>query len=273
MLFDRYINQLFSTALPQASSATSLTQYPATAEPPHPDTHLSAEHYAFLSQYLNPVYLHLRTIKTLMSRFLAESSLELHNFLSSALIQELAPGLLEADAADGLDGASRDGCLPPHGSGISSSWTVRGPPHKWRYCKLRDQVLESNDETISPADKILRQLQDDLFPSTAFRAWLSALTRLIVMSYSVEARRFRPGLDYTLATSNNDDTRLDVVLGLTPQLVTEKSKRGKGKAKQVEEEPCGWKTGEWGGWEVRMLHWLTFFFFLTRLKVLHGTSR
>jgi hypothetical protein len=38
----------------------------------------------------------------------------------------------------------------------------------------------------------------------------------MLMKYAVEARRFRPGLNYTLATSEEKDSRLDVVLGLTP---------------------------------------------------------
>ncbi|KAG6330350.1 hypothetical protein ID866_8737, partial [Astraeus odoratus] len=197
------------------SSSTIFTQYPDTSKTLHPDTPLSSEHIAFLTRFLNPVYLQLRTMKTLLARFAVESSLELHHFLSDALASELESGLLQADVADGLDGATRNGCIPPH----------------------------------TAADRILRQLQDDLFPSEAFGAWLSALTKLIVLSYAVEARRFRPGLDYTLATSEDDDARLDVVLGLTPQMKKEKNKKGKSKATQEDEEPFGWQTGEWGGWE------------------------
>lgn len=62
------------------------------------------------------------------------------------------------------------------------------------------------------------------------------------MRYAVEARRFRPGLDYTLATAEVSDARLDVVLGLTPEV--EVSGKGKSKAE------ANWESGEWGGWEV-----------------------
>ncbi|KAI6100257.1 nuclear protein [Pisolithus sp. B1] len=236
------------------SSSTIFTQYPDTSETPHPDSPLSPEHTAFLLKFLNPVYLQLRTMKTLMARFMAESSLELHHFLSDAFISALEPSLLEADAADGLDRVTRDGCVPPHSAGTSGSWDIQGPPHKWRYCILRNNEELDLSETalVSAESVLLRRLQDDLFPSTAFRAWLSALTRLIVMSYSVEARRFRPGLDYTLATSEATDARLDVVLGLTPQVKNEQSRKGKGKAKPEDEEPFGWQTGEWGGWECYM---------------------
>jgi hypothetical protein len=88
--------------------------------------------------------------------------------------------------------------------------------------------------------EILRDLQEELFPSVAFRAWLAAISRLVPMRHAAKARRFRPGLDYTLATSEENEARLDVVLDLTP----------------VPEEPAdsaensGWQSGEWGGWDV-----------------------
>ena len=230
----------------QTSSSTLFTPYPETYETPHPDAPLSQEHIAFLARFLNPVYLQLRTMKTLMARFIVESSLEFHHFLSDTLAEQLEPGLLEADAADGLN-TSRNGRVPPHSAGVAGSWAAKGPPHKWRYCTLKDQ---DSDSPNTAAERILRQLQDELFPSVAFKAWLGAITRLFVLGYSVEARRFRPGLDYTLATSEPDDARLDVVLGLTPQVTNEKNQKGKGKAKERDEIPPGWKTGEWGGWEV-----------------------
>ncbi|KAI6024447.1 nuclear protein [Pisolithus marmoratus] len=216
------------------SSSTIFTQYPETSETPYPDSPLSPEHTAFLLHFLNPVYLQLRTMKALVARFVAESSLELHHFLSDALISELEPSLLEADAADGLDGVTRNGHVLPHSAGASGSWNIQGPPHKWRYC-----ILRNAQESDSSAERILRKLQDVLFPSMAFRAWLSALTRLIIMSYSVEG-------------SKATDARLDVVLGLTPQVKNEQSKKGKGRAKPEDEEPFGWQTGEWGGWECYM---------------------
>ena len=116
------------------------------------------------------------------------------------------------------------------------------------------------------AEGILRELQDTFFPSAAFCAWLTIVTKLIPLSCAVEARRFRPGLDYTLATSDEGESRLDVVLGLTPQVqpkMTEFENRirlGKAKAKATssdnededEDQPTGWQAGEWGGWEVRL---------------------
>lgn len=88
---------------------------------------------------------------------------------------------------------------------------------------------------------MLRSLQDELLPSEAFRAWLVIVAGLMPLGWLAEARRFRPGLDYTLATSEEKEARLDVVLGLTPEVRPQKDGSN---------EPRGWQAAEWGGWEV-----------------------
>lgn len=149
--------------------------------------------------------------------------------------------------ADGL-GPDRETPIPPHSAGAGGAWALRGPPHKWRYSVLKSQEQNENTETTSSfpvsahpsPDTILRSLQENLFPSTAFRAWLANVSQLLPLRFSAEARRFRPGLDYTLATSEEKEARLDVVLGLTPQAG----------GIDADAESVGWETGEWGGWEV-----------------------
>lgn len=240
--------------LQQASTSTSFQPY--TEEPPLPDSGLTPTDISFLSEFLNPVYLQPRTLKALATRFVQESSLELHDFLSSPIASALQPGLRSLDAAHGL-GPNRPHPIPPHtaGTGGSTGWQLKGPPHKWRY-----GILEPTNraEAVFPLaaqepEKIIRSLQDQLFGSEPFRRWLAMVSRLSPMRYAVEARRFMPGLGYTLATSEEKEARLDVVLGLTPQVqeVDEKKESGMGKKRKAEEEPArGWQTGEWGGWEV-----------------------
>ncbi|KAH7923673.1 hypothetical protein BV22DRAFT_1036091 [Leucogyrophana mollusca] len=230
------------------SSSTIFTRYPESSELPHPDSPLSPEHSAFLLQFLNPVYLQPRTMKTLAVRFVEESSLELHGFLSSSIAGKLEPAFRQLDSVDGLDGQSRRGCIVPHTAGTTGSWEARGPPHKWRYCTLRDAA---GQDAQNEAERVIRQLQDQVFPSTAFRAWLSALTQLLPLSYAVEGRRFRPGFDYTLATSEESEARLDVVLGLTPQVQNGQGQAGKARATD-KDDVHGWQAGEWGGWECYM---------------------
>ncbi|KAF8514846.1 nuclear protein [Hysterangium stoloniferum] len=224
------------SSLEQLSTAEPrpLTPYPIDDEPPIPPIITEAQ-ISFLSDYLDQVYLSPKNISMLASRFASECSLELHSFLRMDLATQLEAGLRGLDTKDQL-GTSRKQRIPSHTSGISeSSWYCKGPPHKQRYCIIGEK--ESSDETHI----LLRRLQDELFPSAAFRTWLALLSGVVPMQYAVEARRFRPGLDYTLATAEKGDSRLDVVLGLTPEV--EVKGKGKGKAE------ANWESGEWGGWE------------------------
>jgi hypothetical protein len=238
------------------STSTTFQSYPDTRYPPLPDKPLTDDHISFLSEFLNPVYLQPRTMNALATRFVQESSLELHSFLCTKLAKKLELGLREADASDGL-GRGRNGQIPPHSAGTSPGpWTIKSPPHKWRYCVLKPHIYGPPEEmapnpTQSYSDELMRSLQDELFASNAFRAWLSVVSRLLPLRYAVEGRRFRPGLDYTLATSEEKEARLDVVLGLTPDV---SRRNGKGKTRESNgiDELRGWQTGEWGGWECYM---------------------
>ncbi|KAH9951717.1 nuclear protein [Amylocystis lapponica] len=232
-----------------ASTSTEFQPYPDTSDPPLPTDPLSEADISFLSEFLNPVYLQARTMKALASRFVEESSLELHSFLCAPLADKLEVGLRERDAQDGL-GPVRTTRIPPHAAGGDGVWALKGPPHKWRYCVLRGGAPASAADprwAQASTDEIVRSLQDELFPSAAFRAWLAAVTRLLPLRHAVEARRFRPGLDYTLATSEAGETRLDAVLGLTPKTSTMEA------AEEADDgELRAWQSGEWGGWECYM---------------------
>jgi hypothetical protein len=197
-------------------------------------------------------------MKALSLRFVEESSLELHSFLCDSFASKLQSYLPELDAKEGL-GPSRGGLIPPHHAGTTSgAWTIKGPPHKWRYCVLQSTPLA---EAVTPrtaytsADAILRCLQDELFSSQAFRAWVAIVSNVLPLGYSVEARRFRPGLDYTLATSEEKEARLDLVLGLTPEIEADvEPAPSNSRAKRTmgvthDQHIRGWQSGDWGGWE------------------------
>lgn len=252
---------------------TASMPYPEPFGDNLPMDSLKEDHITFLSAFLNPVYLQPKVLRTLGTRFVEESSLELHNFLSSPLAEKLEAGLRARDVADKLEYESRGGRIPPHNAGVEDpdgEWVVQGPPHKARYCTLnlpstssssssRDATKDALAAIASPdstPSQIIKVLEQTLFPSPAFRAWLYIVAELIAEKYSVKARRFRPGLDYTLATSDDKQSILDVVLGLTPNFEKVKEdKKGKGKAAvqgedEDDDEPEGWERGEWGGWEV-----------------------
>ncbi|KAF9476977.1 hypothetical protein BDN70DRAFT_862390 [Pholiota conissans] len=239
-----------------ASTSTVFKSYPHADDELMllPKMTLSEDHIAFLSEFLNPVYLQPRTMNALATRFVSESSLELHSFLNSQLADALEPRLRDQDTKDGL-GEDRAGLIPAHTCGTAGNWKVKGPPHKWRYCVLKPHEDGAPREAVTPrsassTDSIMRSLQDELFASPAFRAWLAIVSRLMPIRHAVEARRFRPGLDYTLATSEEKEARLDVVLGLTPPARDPEDLEGL--RDQYTVNPRGWQTAEWGGWECYM---------------------
>ncbi|KAH9035296.1 Oxoglutarate and iron-dependent oxygenase degradation C-term-domain-containing protein [Lactarius hengduanensis] len=199
-----------------STSTTEFKSYSGSETPPLPDTPLAEGHLSFLSEFLNPAYLQPRTIKALASRFMGELSLELHDFLSGPIAERLDAGLREMDARDGL-GKDRPAPIPPHTAGRRAG-----------------------------ASRARRTSGDELFPSPAFRAWLAAVSKLLILRYAVEARRFCPGLGYTLATSEEREARLDVVLSLTP---TGEPSEGRGEGKNSQ---SGGRLASGGGWECYM---------------------
>lgn len=177
------------------------------------------------------------------------------------MAEKLKKAFLEADLRDGIADPERRGKVPGHSSGVNDCWELRGPPSRYRYLTLKPQP-ESAVEFVFPRseqtspDQIIRSISEELFKCNAFRAWLMTMTTFLPVGYEVEARRFRPGLDYTLATSDNE-TRLDVVLGLTPPPptldsapATEKKGKGKGKLKNMSTEDQDFWPMEWGGSDV-----------------------
>lgn len=230
---------------------------------------LSEEHISFLSAFIDPIYLRPDVLAQICENFVDESTLDLKNFLCEPLAARLDVAIRERDKSDNLDGTSRSGKIPAHKAGAEgeNAWSIRGPPHKFRYCTLPQAIQKPKSDTDaltilsspkSSVNEVLGVLQNTLLPSLAFRAWLKLAAKVITTSHFVQARRFRPGLDYTLAMSDDEQSILDVVLHLTPEIedtVSEANGKGKGKARDDEsddedEEGSGWAKGEWGGWEV-----------------------
>ena len=177
------------------------------------------------------------------------------------MAKKLKKALLEADLRDGIADLERQGKVPPHSTGVNDSWDLKGPPSRHRYLTLKPQP-ESAVEFVFPRseqtspDQIIRSISEELFKSNAFRAWLMMVTTFLPVGYEVEARRCRPGLDYVLATSDQE-TRLDVVLGLTPPppsldptSTAGKKGKGKGKLRNVSTEDQDFWPIEWGGADV-----------------------
>jgi hypothetical protein len=185
---------------PQTAAPTKpFTQY---TDPPPPG--LTPSHLSFLKDYLAPSYLSTATLEKLSGQFVEASEIVLHNFLHPTLAESIKA---ETKALDNKDYPSSTPEIPPQDLGEGDGWSIQGPTSKHRYATL-------SSPSSTPA---LSNILTNLLPSPAFRAWLSVVSSLAPVGYRAEARRFRKGLDYTLANGEEKDgeVRLDVVLGTT----------------------------------------------------------
>lgn len=172
-----------------------------------------------LSEWMNPHYLDINILSQMSERFLDESAVQCKQFLNDTYQAKLAKETVDMDTKDKVN----TGNMPPHGTGARDGWAVQGPPHRSRFMVLDKSSHES----------VMGYLNQQ-FKSDAFRLWLYTITQLLPVGYRGEARRFRPGHDYTLATTN---TRGQGVLDVTFSHVN---------------KPSSWETGDLGGYECYM---------------------
>ncbi|KAL8290631.1 hypothetical protein RQP46_002889 [Phenoliferia psychrophenolica] len=167
---------------------------------------------------LNPAYLSPSLQSHLRTKFIADSHLLLSSFLAPHVAEELASLITTVDATTNATrsrsiGGFQTHQIPSHSTGESPStgWTLSGPPHLQRFLSFTPPPTPTDATTRLEVliSEILSMLH-----SPEFRSVLSSLTSLTPTSHATYARRFRPGLDYTLARGDSTP-RLDVSLGLT----------------------------------------------------------
>lgn len=119
--------------------------------------------------------------------------------------------------------------------GIGDGWEAVGPPHKQRYLKFSGTCVDHS------CGALMKSIQENLMHSPEFACLLHHMTGASPIGVFSEARRFRPGLDYTVAHFGglSIDIRLDVVLCV----VDDKD--------SLDEET--WASGEVGGYEAYLL--------------------
>merc|ERR1719161_2883670 len=124
------------------------------------------------------------------------------------------------DQADDLGSAVRavkdTGPIPKYSAGLGLGWTAVGPPHMQRYLQFNSDVLsassslsfgnaETEPESSCPPrqqiGKAMSEISDGLLKRPEFARLILALTGLTPQRCTkAEVRRFRPGMDYTVAT-------------------------------------------------------------------------
>ena len=175
------------------------------------DKALTEEDCDFLIKYMNPNYLVPDTVEEMFEKFSDESSIQIGQFLSKKFSARLREYLESKDH-------ETTPSLPANPHSQDSKVGVARPPHKHRY--LYRQAIQPRPTTPCPESGGMTpydQLIDDLFPHPAFLKWISLVTDATITKSNIVARRFRRGMDYTLATAYEDeDPQLEVCLGITP---------------------------------------------------------
>lgn len=175
------------------------------------DDELTENEIDFLIQFINPNYLTPDTVEDVSKTFSDESTIQLGDFLSKKFSTRLRRWLVMKDK-------EQEPNLPPNHYHKESKVGVARPPHKHRY--LYRKATQPIPTTPYPENNALTaydDLVDVLFPHPAFTKWLSLTTGITLTRSNIFARRFRRGMDYTLATAyEEEDPQLEVCLGITP---------------------------------------------------------
>jgi len=213
-----------ATKVPDFSVNWSAPEVPLSAA-------LSAEDKAFLSQWMDDQYLQQENLEAISARFEQDSSVELRSFLKESRAAPVAEAVRARDVKDGFGGTPPY----PYDTGVGEGWKLSGVPHLGRNLNF-----EANGVTDAVGTQ-MTDIKTSLFETAAFGRWLKAATSLTCIGHRGEVRRFRPGLDYTVAT-HGQMTQGDSVLDCTWTMVY-------AGADDQSDEQALWDTGEVGGFE------------------------
>jgi hypothetical protein len=199
---------------------------------------LSEEDVRYLTSWINPLYLDGRGTAKLQKAFEEDGSIHLLNVLHESKAKEIKDAMLAVDAEDGVG----EGKRPGYEVGMTGGWALRGPAHMQRYLTFmgRNDGEAACRSSHTRLGALLQDVYDKLISSIPFANLLRTFTTLSMVGCQGEVRRFRPGLDYTVAHYGalTKDPRLDVVL----TFVNDESMSS-----------ASWADGECGGFEAYLL--------------------
>lgn len=256
---------------------------PGAAEAAEPQTLaalLSPAERAQLEAWLNPTYLEPQAVAKIQAQFAAHSCMQLRGFLREDVAVRIGELARAADAADGIGSMPReqlfDKLCGRHELGVRDGWRVVGPPHMQRFLRYDASSASASGagsgsgggQEMGPsaargAGDELARFHAQLASSAAFQKYLLALTQLRTVGARAAVRRFRPGLDYTVAHAAAmppaDCAFLDATLCFVhegqPQPVrASKARKGgeqprKPRRAPLTAERLEWQSGEVGGFE------------------------
>jgi len=189
----------FQPIADETTSATAETNENETGAEPT----FSSEDSKFLGEYINKAYLTEESLNEIRTRFEEESSVKLRHFLNDEWSSKIKVAFRRQDEKDkvGVNNPSLD-----YHVGINEKWKAVGPAHKQRFLQYQEGSVSalsakkaSTDDDVDVGE-YLDHLKQNLFQSVEFGRWVGWLSSLgFPLGYRGRIRRFRPGLDYTVA--------------------------------------------------------------------------
>jgi hypothetical protein len=175
-----------------------------------------------LREWINAEYLDKDSMIKIEKCISNDGSVVLHQFFLPEVIHTMASVFNREDRKIVRGGTNYD-------SGCDNGWHTIGPPHINRYLTYS---CPGNYLERSEAGEILEVIRREVFVSIEFRLWLSAIFGRSITYKRSHSRRFRPGLDYTLAFNGDrpQTDELDVTACFT-----------------AGNDPLTWLTGDVGG--------------------------
>lgn len=148
----------------------------------------------------------LDRLDSLAETFAEDSMIQIEEFLNQEFYEKLAEAIEIDDLAK----------VPKDSTQVQAPWKVAKPPHIHRFMYL-DGGDAAATESLA-AHKPLEEIRS-FFSSPEFAWFLEKLTSLKPVAVQSIARRFRPGHDFTLATtSESTEPVLEATLCVTPSV-------------------------------------------------------
>ena len=178
----------------------------------------------YLKEYIQNEYLTEESMNEIQTKFEKNSTIQFRNFLLQKWVPTIASNYKDGNGDEDKKPAAT-ATLPSmaptdkgeaidtyYKKGVTSEWNVRGPAHKQRYLSYETpdsetkegEMNENENENATTAGKLLHAVQTQVFESEHFLRYLKRVTSLdkptgIIGGGKDAIRRFRPGLDYTVA--------------------------------------------------------------------------
>jgi Rps23 Pro-64 3,4-dihydroxylase Tpa1-like proline 4-hydroxylase len=231
--------------LKNATAVSSASEY-ESLDLSMDEPELSVSDREFLSQYIDAIYLQPNALAEMQASFEKDSSIQLRSFLNESTIQKI-------DLKESRLGVMDAGYYE---QGVCDKWKMTGPTHMHRF--LEYNRVDDKDASDNSIGDVLFDIRRDLLQSQSFARFLAIITSLRPTGYKGQIRRFRPGLDYTVAHAGllTESAVLDATLCFVAgsgkqQVIDEDELEGNDgdSQKPFDEADVAWQSGDVGGFE------------------------